>query len=171
MLIELSYTTMHKLVRQHPRVKQTLVKYYKERIQSTKQKRAKAGMAERRRHDRLREQVPVTFSLTSHADLPEELSNTTYQAASKDLAVSGLVLACTGSLPDVLDVGSHLRLEIELPSPWEKIRTVGTVRRLQAPTGDRKTAVLAIEFVAMSRDDTKKLEEFIHGEDHDQPES
>jgi CRP-like cAMP-binding protein len=58
-LIELSYTAMSKLIRENPHFKDILVKYFRERIESTRKKREEVGMPERRQNDRVRARVAI----------------------------------------------------------------------------------------------------------------
>jgi hypothetical protein len=163
-LVELSYTTMLKLAQENPHVKETLAQYYSERVNSTRQKREEAGAPERRRHDRLKERLPVTFMVVAHTEEQEAEISKIFSALSLDISMSGMVLECAESGLGNLSPGSQVRLEIQLPPPWERVRAVGTVRRFQAASAERKTASLALEFKAMPGEDIRKLKAFLHGE-------
>lgn len=165
-LIELSYTTMYKLVQEYPQVKQTLVKYYRERTEGTKQKREEAGMPERRRNQRLEVQIPVAFTLLPEEGAVEAQRTATYRGISRNLSTTGIEMECRGGGPGTLTLGTRLRLLMQLPAPAGKVRAVGAVRRFQAAAGEGKGPLLALEFVAMPQADTKTLKAFIHGEDH-----
>ena len=167
-LIELSYATMYNLVQEHPQVKQTLVQYYRERTEGTKQKRGEAGVPERRRTQRVDVEIPVAFALLL---LPKEGASqaqptTTYRGISRNLSTTGLVVECRGVVPGTLTLGTRLRLLIQLPAPDGKVRAVGEIRRFQTAAGEGTGPFLAIEFVAMAQADTKALTAFLHGEDH-----
>jgi CRP-like cAMP-binding protein len=166
-LIELSYTAMANLVRENPQLKDTLVKYFRERIESTRKKREEVGMPERRQNDRVRERVAVIFSVLSGSEGSKERETSSYNAHSRDISMSGMLLECEGSLAERLGIGTDLRLELKLPSPWGDIRAVGTVRRFPAAAnGGQKAAVVALEFKAIPSEDIQKLQGFLHGEDH-----
>jgi len=165
-LIELSYTTMYKLVQEHPQVKQTLVKYYRERTEGTKQKREEAGAPERRRAQRLDVQIPVAFTLLPEEGAVAAQQRETYRGISRNLSTTGIVVECRQGVPATLTLGTRLRLLMQLPAPGGKLRAVGAVRRFQAAAGEGKGPLLALEFVAMPQADTKALTAFLHGKDH-----
>ncbi|HVO85434.1 MAG TPA: cyclic nucleotide-binding domain-containing protein [Syntrophobacteria bacterium] len=166
-LIELSYTTMYRLVQEHPQVKQTLVKYYRERTEGTKQKREEAGVPERRHTQRVAVEIPVAFTLLPAEGATEAQSTkTTYRGISRNLSTTGIVVECRGVVPRALTLGARLRLLMQLGAPGGKVRAVGVIRRFQAAAGEGKGPLLAIEFVAMPQADTKALKAFLHGEDH-----
>jgi CRP-like cAMP-binding protein len=165
-LVELSYTTMHKLAKENPRVKETLLKYYRERVESTKKKREEVGAPERRQQKRVKEGVPVTFTLISQSESEAGPEPTGYHAVSRDISMSGIVLECREPLPAPLTAANQVRLEIELPPSGEKVRAVGAVRRFQSVTAEPKGALVALEFKAMPAEDIQKLKRFLHGETH-----
>jgi CRP-like cAMP-binding protein len=163
-LVELSYMAMLKLAQENPQVKETLAEYYRERVDSTKKKREEAGAPERRRDDRLKERLPVTFMVVSQTEVQEAEITRVLSALSLDISMSGMVLECAESGLGNLSPGTQVRLEIQLPPPWERVRAVGTVRRFQAAGAERKAAVFALEFKAMPGEDIRKLKGFLHGE-------
>jgi CRP-like cAMP-binding protein len=163
-LVELSYTTMYKLAQENPQVKETLAEYYEDRVNSTKKTREKAGAPERRRHERLKERLPVTFMVVSQSEGQEAKITKVFGGFSLDISMSGMVLECAESGLANLNPGAQVRLEIQLPPPWERVRAVGTVRRFQAASAERKAAVFALEFKAMPGEDIRKLKGFLHGE-------
>ncbi|HVO84522.1 MAG TPA: cyclic nucleotide-binding domain-containing protein [Syntrophobacteria bacterium] len=166
-LIELSYAAMSNLVRENPQLKDTLVKYFRERIESTRKKREEVGMPERRQNDRVRARVAVIFSVLSGSEGSEDREVTFYNAHSRDISMSGMLLECERSVAERLGIGTELRLELKLPSPWGDVRAVGTVQRFPAAaSGEQKAAVVALEFKAMPSEDIQKLKGFLHGEDH-----
>jgi CRP-like cAMP-binding protein len=165
-LVELSYTTMRELVQQHPQVKETLVKYYRERTEGTTKKREEAGMPERRREQRLEVQIPVAFTFLPEEGAIEAQPAETYRGISRNLSTTGIVVQCRGGVPETLTLGTRLRLLMQLPTPAGKVRAIGAVRRFQAAAGEGQGALLALEFVAMPQADTKVLKAFIQGEDH-----
>jgi CRP-like cAMP-binding protein len=163
-LVELGYTTMVKLAKQHQQVKAMLVKYHKERIQDTLEKRTEAGMPERRHHPRLNERLKARFMAVSEVPTADQPTNIIYEASAEDISLSGAVLVLRKPAPVTLFKGSNIRLEITLPSPLGKIRTLGVVQRVQTPGEKDKESLLGVEFVGTSDEDTKKLKEFIYGE-------
>jgi len=165
-LVELSYTIMHRLAQENPRVKETLLTYYRERVESTKKKREEVGAPERRQQERVRERVPVTFTIVSQPESEAGPEITGYHAVSRDISMSGIILECREPLPAPLTAGNQVRLEIELPPSAEKVRAVGTVRRFQSVTAEQKAALVALEFKAMPAEDIQKLKRFLHGESH-----
>lgn len=170
-LIELSYTTMHRLAQENPQVKETLVNYYRDRMESTRKKREGAGAPDRRQDDRVKKRVPVTFTVVSQTEVPDARNNKPYSALSRDISMSGAVVECVASEPKNLGPGTQLRLQLELPPSGEQVRAVGTVRRVQPASGERKGALFALEFKAMPAEEIQKLKKFLHGEHHLAPES
>jgi CRP-like cAMP-binding protein len=163
-LVELSYTAMYKLAQENPQVKKTLAEYYQERVNSTKKTREKAGAPERRRHERLNERLPVTFMVVSQSEGPEAETTKIFTGSSLDISMSGAVLECKESGLANLNPDVQVRLEIQLPPPWERVRAVGSVRRFQAASAETKAAIIALEFKAMPGEDIRKLKGFLHGE-------
>jgi CRP/FNR family cyclic AMP-dependent transcriptional regulator len=58
-IVELSYTSMRQVVKEHPTVKQVLVEYYQERLGSTAEKRAEQGTEEGKGDSRQKSRVSV----------------------------------------------------------------------------------------------------------------
>lgn len=170
-LVELSYTTMHRLAKENPQVKETLLRYYRERVESTKKKREEVEAPERRQQERVKERVPVIFTIAPQPESEAGPESTVYRAVSRDISMSGIILECREALPDPLTAGNQVRLEIELPPSGEKVRAVGTVRRFQIVTAEAKAALVALEFKAMPPEDIQRLKRFLHGESHLVPES
>jgi CRP/FNR family cyclic AMP-dependent transcriptional regulator len=169
--VELSYTTMHRLAKESPQVKETLLRYYRDRVESTKKKREEAGAPERRQQKRVKERIPVIFKVGPQPESNAGPEGTVYRAVSRDLTMSGIILECREPFPEPLAGGSQVRLEIELPSPGEKVRAVATVRRFQIVTAEANGALVALEFNAMPSGDIQKLKGFLHGESHLPPDS
>ena len=163
-LVELSYTSMHRLTKENPQVKETLLTYYRDRMESTKKKREEVGAPERRQQERVKERVPLIFTIAPQPESKAGPEGLVYRGVSHDISMSGLILECGEPLPDPLSAGSQVRLEIELPPSGEKVRAVGTVRRFQMVTAKAKAALVALEFKAMPSEDIQKLKRFLHGE-------
>ncbi len=69
-------------------------------------------------------------------------------------------------MPVATGSANRIRLEIELPEPWNTCRTLGAIRRIQPADEEREMTLVAFEFVDMSPQDAQKLAEYIYGEDH-----
>lgn len=166
LLIELSFSSMRNLLRQHPQLKGTLLEYYNDRLQDSQEKRAKEGMGERRRHPRLKDPLEINivgFPQTTEEDEPSVGS---LKATSQNISETGILLVVQGSVQDTIDRDDQMRLEIELPEPWGQVRTLGAIRRIQPHPDERGMTVVALEFVDLSAEDSEKLTEYIYGE-HD----
>jgi CRP-like cAMP-binding protein len=170
-LVELSYTTMQRLAKENPQVKETLVRYYRDRVESTKKKREEVGAPERRREERVKERVPVMFMIALQPESKVGQESIVYRGVSRDISMSGIILECREPLPEPLTADSQVRLEIELPPSGEKVRAVGIVRRFQIVTAEAKAALVALEFKAMPSEDIQRLKRFLHGESHLPPKS
>ena len=166
LLIELSLHTMRNLLQQHPQLKGTLLEYYNDRLQDSQEKRSKAGMAERRRHPRLKDRLEVKIVGVSQTTAAGESSFGSLKATSQNISESGIVLVVQGPVLDKIDGDDQMRLEIELPEPWGEVRTLGAIRRIQPHPDEREMTVVALEFVDLSAEDSEKLIEYIYGE-HD----
>ncbi|MGW8209293.1 MAG: cyclic nucleotide-binding domain-containing protein, partial [Syntrophobacteria bacterium] len=89
LLGEISYNNMNRLMIRYPQIKGVLLKYYNERVEDSRKKRAKANIAERRQQPRLKERLLVTFGVWPTETLPEEMINHSYKATSSDISLSG----------------------------------------------------------------------------------
>jgi c-di-GMP-binding flagellar brake protein YcgR len=157
---------MHRLTKENPQVKETLLRYYRDRVESTKKKREEVGAPERRQQERVKERVPLSFTIAPQPESKAGPEGIVYRGVSRDISMSGIILECREPLPDPLAAGSQVRLEIELPPSGEKVRAVGTVRRFEIVSGKAKAALVALEFKAMPSEDIQKLKTFLHGESH-----
>ncbi|MGD8776782.1 MAG: cyclic nucleotide-binding domain-containing protein [Syntrophobacterales bacterium] len=169
LLIELSFTNMREVVRQHPSVKNILLEYYNDRLKDSQEKRAKVGMVERRRHPRLKDGLEVNLVGFTQTTAEGESSLGSLKATSQNISESGINLVVQGPVLDAIDHDDQMSLEIELPEPWGKIRTLGAIRRIQPHPDEREVTVVALEFVNLSAEDSQKLIEYIYGEDHSGP--
>jgi len=170
-LVELSYTTMHRLAKESPQVKETLLRYYASAWRARRRSEEEVEAPERRQQERLKERVPVIFTIAPQPESKAGPESTVYRAVSRDISMSGMILECREPFPDPLTAGRQARLEIELPPSGEKVRAVGTVRRFQIVTAEAKAALVALEFNAMPSEDIQRLKRFLHGESHLVPES
>jgi CRP-like cAMP-binding protein len=165
-VVELSYTSMRKVVKEHPAVKKVLLEFYNERIGSTEKKRAEIGMEERRRDPRTKEKVPVGLVVLPQTATASEVKASSWQAVSVDISESGIVVGVSGASQDAFQVEGEVRLEIELPETWGSVRTLGTIRRVKPAVTDEKMLLVGIDYVSMADADIKRLKEFLYGEDH-----
>jgi CRP-like cAMP-binding protein len=165
-LMELSYTSMRKLIQENPAVKKIILEYHQERLRNTQEKRAEHDMEERRHDPRLKEHVPVKVLTFQEIASGEEVSTSALQGLSVDISLSGIVVALSESAPDMAQSADQLRLEIELPKPWGEIRVLGSVRWVKPSETKKKVTLVGIEFEGASDTDAKKLKEFLHGESH-----
>ncbi len=166
LLVEFSFSGMRKLVQQHPAVKKILLEYFNERLRDSKEKRARVGMAERRRQPRLKDQLTVKVTGFSGPLQEGEASANALEAVSVNISTSGIVIKVSGPMPVATGSANRIRLEIELPEPWNMCRTLGEIRRIQPADEEREMTLVAIEFMDMSPQDAQKLAEYIYGEDH-----
>jgi CRP-like cAMP-binding protein len=162
LLSEFSFTSVRRLILRYPQFRDILIKYHLDRVEDTKNKRAAAGVQERRLHPRLRERLPVECTVLHAAELQESVESCTFKARSIDISLAGILLALEGFDPKASPSGSQLSLEILLPPPWGKLSSQARVRRL-SPAG-QQTSELAADFVDFSETDRKKLEDFLYGE-------
>lgn len=165
-VVELSYSSMRKVVKEHPTVKKVLLEFYHDRMGCTEKKRAEAGMEERRSDPRTRDKVPVKLVVLPQATPTGEVKASSWQAVSVDISKAGIVVGVLGASQDAFHVESEVRLEIELPETRGEVRTLGTIRRVKSAVTDKKMILLGIEYVGMADADAKKLTDFLHGEDH-----
>ncbi len=165
-VVELSYTSMRKVVKEHPAVKKVLLEFYNERMGSTERKRAEVGMEERRRDPRKKEKVPVGLVVLPQTTTTSEVKASSWQAVSVDISESGIVVGVSGASQDAFHVEGEVRLEIELPETWGEVRTLGTIRRVKPAVTDEKLLLVGIDYVSMADADEKRLKKFLYGEDH-----
>ena len=165
-IVELSYTSMRRVVKEHPTVKKVLLEFYEDRMGSTEKKRAEVGMEERRRDPRLKEKVPVGLVVLPQTTHTGEVEASSWQTVSVDISESGIVVGVPGASQDAFHVEGEVRLEIELPDAWGEVRTLGTIRRVKSAITDKQMILVGIDYVSMADADAKKLKEFLYGEDH-----
>jgi CRP-like cAMP-binding protein len=163
LLAEITYKNMRQLMANYPQINSVLHKYFHERVKDIKKKLRETGIKVSMRHPRLRERVPVTFTLLPKKTLPTKTSGHTYQAASIHIAVYAISLLVKGPTVEEFSIGDKLKMEVELPPPWGMIETAGIISRV-VPEGE--TAKLDIEFRVVSAQDNQTLRDFIRGEYH-----
>ena len=161
LLGEISYSNMNRLMMRYPQIKVVLLKYYKERVEDSRKKRAKANIAERRQQPRQKERLLVNFGVWPTESLPEEMINHKYNATSADISLSGMMLVAMGPAMEAFRPGCRLQLEINLPNHHGRVETQGLVRHVSR---EKNTVKLGIVFVDTSTADKEKLQRFLYGQ-------
>ncbi len=161
LLGEISYNNMNRLMMRYPQIKVVLLKYYNERVEDSRKKRAKANIAERRQQPRFRERLLINFGVWPTESLPEEMINHSYKATSSDISLSGMMLVAMGPAMEAFREGCRLQLEINLPNHHGIVETQGLVRHVSR---EKNTVKLGIVFVDTSTEDKEKLQRFLYGQ-------
>jgi CRP-like cAMP-binding protein len=162
-IVELSYTSMRRVVKEHPTVKKVLVEYYQQRLGSTEQKRAEVGVDERTSDSRQKDRIQVKLVVLPQTTPNGALKASSWTGLSVDLTLSGIVVGVSGASPEPFQLQSEVRLEIELPQPWGEIRTLGTIRRVKPARTDEKVTMLGIDYAGIAESDAKKLKDYLSG--------
>ena len=162
-IVELSYTSMRRVVKEHPTVKKVLVEYYQQRLGSTEQKRAEVGVDERTSDSRLKDRIQVKLVVLPQTTPNGALKASSWTGVSVDITLSGIVVGVSGASPEPFQLQSEVRLEIELPQPWGEIRTLGTIRRVKPARTDQKVTMLGIDYAGIAESDAKKLKDYLSG--------
>jgi CRP-like cAMP-binding protein len=163
LLSEISYNNMNRLMMRYPQIKGVLLKYYNERHEDSRKKRAKANIAERRRQPRLKERLLINFGVWPTESLPAEMNNHIYKATSSDISLSGMLLVAMGPAMEAFREGCRLQLEINLPNHHGRVETQGLVRHVSR---EKNTVKLGVVFVDTSAQDKEKLQRFLYGQTH-----
>jgi len=164
-IVELSYTSMRKVVKEHPTVKKVLVEYYQERSGNTAEKRGEKGMDEGKRDSRQKDRVSVKLVVLPQTTPTGEAKASSWQGVSVDVADTGIVVRVSEASPKTFLVQGEVRLEIDLPEPWGEIRTLGTVRRVKSALTEEDMTMVGIEYAGMAEADAKKLKDYLSGGD------
>jgi CRP-like cAMP-binding protein len=162
-IVELGYTSMRRVVKEHPTVKKVLVEYYQQRLGNTEQKRAEVGVDEPTSESRLKERIQVKLVVLPQTTPSGELKASSWTGVSVDISGSGIVIGVSGASTDTFQLQSEVRLEIELSQPWGEIRTLGTIRRIKPARTDQKMTMLGIDYTGMAESDAKKLKAYLAG--------
>jgi len=162
-IVELSYTSMRRVVKEHPTVKKVLVEYYQQRLGSTEQKRAAVKVDEPTSEFRLKERIQVKLVVLPQTTPSGALKASSWTGVSVDITESGIVVGVSGASADAFLPQSEVRLEIELSQPWGEIRTLGTIRRVKPARTDQKMTMLGIDYTGMAESDAKKLKDYLSG--------
>jgi CRP-like cAMP-binding protein len=161
MVMELSYTTVRKLVQENSAAKKVLLDSYYDRLRSNKEKRSKGGMEERRKHPRLRVRLPVSLKRIPADETHDQLSQSLWQAVSVEISLSGILLGVPKADMGTFHSKQQVQLEIRLTEALEKVRTLGIIRQVKPAGQNKNIPLVAIEFVDISPADTNKLRELI----------
>jgi len=164
-IVELSYTSMRKVVEEHPTVKKVLVEYYQERLGNTAKKRAEKEMDAAKPDSRQKGRVSVKLVVLPQTTPTGEAKASSWKGISVDIAESGIVVRVSGASPKTFLVQGEVRLEIDLPEPWGEIRTLGTIRRVKSAQTEKEMTMVGIEYVGMAETDAKKLIDYLSGGD------
>jgi CRP-like cAMP-binding protein len=158
---EIGYNKMSRLMMRYPQIKGVLLKYFNERVEDSRKKRANANIAERRQQPRLKERLLVNFGVWPTESLPEEMINHSYKASSSDISLSGMMLVAMGPAMEAFREGCRLQLEINLPDHRGRVETQGLVRHVSR---EKNTVILGVVFVDTSAQDKEKLQRFLYGQ-------
>ena len=164
-IVELSYTSMRQVVKEHPTVKQVLVEYYQERLGSTAEKRGEKATEERKSDSRQKDRVSVKLVVLPQTTPTGEAKASSWNGISVDVAETGIVVRVSGASPETFIVQGEIRLEIDLPEPWGEIRTLGTIRRVKSAQTAKDMTMVGIEYSGMAEVDAKKLRNYLSGGD------
>ena len=162
-IVELSYTSMRKVVKEHPTVKKVLVEYFQNRLGSTEEKLAEVGMKEGKPEPRPKDRVQVKLVVLPENTPDGEVKASSWTGVSVDIAESGIVISVSGASPEAFQPQNEVRLEIELPQPWGEIRTLGTIRRVKPAQTNQKMTMVGIDYAGMAESDVKRLKQYLSG--------
>ena len=162
-IVELSYASMRKVVKEHPTVKKVLVEYYQKRLGNTAEKRAEKGTEGGKGDSRQKDRVSVKLVVLPQTTPAGEAKASSWNGISVDVAESGIVVRVSGASPKTFLVQGEVRLEIDLPEPWGEIRTLGTIRRVKSAQTAKEVTMVGIEYAGMAEADAKKLRSYLNG--------
>jgi CRP-like cAMP-binding protein len=162
-VVELSYNSMRKVVKQHPTVKKVLVEYYQNRLGSTEKKRAEVGMKKGKPEPQPKERLQVKIVVLPQTTPGGEVKASSWTGVSVDITESGIVVSVSGASPTAFQPRNEVRLEIELPEPWGEIRTLGTIRRIKPARTNQNMTMLGIDYAGMAESDVKRLKQYLSG--------
>jgi len=164
-IVELGYTSMRRVVKEHPTVKKVLVEYYQQRLGSTEQKRAAMGVDRSTPDSRQKDRIQVKLVVLPQSTPNGALKASSWTGVSVEITMSGIVVgvSVSGASAEAFQLQSELRLEIELPQPWGEIRTLGTIRRVKPARTDQKLTMLGIDYLGIADSDAKRLKDYLSG--------
>jgi len=162
-VVELSYTSMRKVVKAHPAVKKVLVEYYQDRLGSTSQKRAEVRMEKPKKEAASKERIQVKIIVLPQTTPGGAVKASSWPGISVDINESAVVIRVQGAPADAFKVQAEVRLEIELPEPWGEIRTLGTIRRVKPALTDENITMVGVDYSGIADSEAKKLKEYLAG--------
>lgn len=162
-IVELGYTSMKRVVKEHPTVKKVLVAYYQQRLGSTEQKRAAVGVDKGTPDSRQKDRIQVKLVVLPQATANGTLKASSWTGVSVEITTSGIVVGVSGASAEAFQLQSEVRLEIELPQPWGEVRTLGTIRRVKPARTDQRVTMLGIDYAGIADADAKKLNDYLSG--------
>ena len=160
-IVELSYTSMRRVVKEHPTVKKVLVEYYQHRLGSTERKRAEVGMDKRKSDSRQKERIQVRLVVLPQTTPSGASKASSWNGVSVDITLSGIVVGVSGASPEPFQLQSEVRLEIDLPQPWGETRTLGVIRRVKPARTNENMIMVGIDYVGIAESDAKKLRDYL----------
>jgi len=162
-IVELGYTSMRRVVKEHPAVKKVLVEYYQQRLGSTEQKLAAMGADKGTPDSRQKNRIQVKLVVLPQTTPNGVLKASSWTGVSVEITTSGIVVGVSGASAEAFQLQSEVQLEIELPQPWGEIRTLGTIRRVKPARTDQKVTMLGIDYAGIADPDAKKLKDYLSG--------
>jgi CRP-like cAMP-binding protein len=163
MLMELSFTSMRRLVQQNSAVKKTLLDFYHDKLKKIKAKRLEIGIEERRRDPRVNEQLSVLVVMLPKTTPTDQVISRSWKGDSVDISKSGILVSLPNSEPEEFQLNAQVLLEIDLEGDFGKVRTAGIVRRALLYEVKKNTTLLGIQFIGMTDTDSKRLNSLIYG--------
>lgn len=163
LICEVGFNVVKGLVERWPQVGEILRRYHQERLEVMEARKRAAGLVERRRHPRLNERIPVSFSISAGGAVHGQFKGRVFRTVSRDLSVGGIKIQVQDRALFALPMGSQLRMEIGLPRPWGAIRAIGVVKSLLEGKEGADIGFIGIEFHEMSQVHRRKLEGFLQG--------
>ena len=164
MLMELSFASMRKLVKENPVVKEVLLKSYYDRLEKIKARRSESGIADRRRVPRLNEQLPVLIVMLPNTTPIDQTQCRSWKTDAVDISKKGILVKVPKTEPEEFQCNDHVLLEIDLETDLGQVRTAGIVRRAISYEREKGTTLVGIKFIGMADTDGKKLNKFVYGE-------
>jgi CRP-like cAMP-binding protein len=160
-IVELSYTSMRRVVKEHPTVKKVLVEYYQQRLGSTERKRAEVRLDKRTSDSHQKERIQVKLVVLPQTTPSGASKASSWTGVSVDITLSGIVVGVSGASAEPFQLQSEVRLEIDLPQPWGETRTLGVIRRVKPARTNEKMIMVGIDYVGIAESDAKKLRDYL----------
>ena len=168
-LMEISYSSLQELIKEHPPVKKVLMKYHQDRLGDTERKLSDKSSRERKKPTRPQDRLPVNLVLSPQAKMEGKTGHGTFKGFSVDMSISRVDVVLAKEESCEFKAEEQVHLEILLPSPWGLLRAEGIIRNIEQPQMRKKPTLLSIEFANIEAKDIKKLKEFCYGDTHERP--